>query len=77
MTFRIPAFCELEMSFEEAKDTLTFHGDLLAGLKHVDDMWKSHCECPEYTSDTEFYENWIYEVNAYNVVVETMKPLFV
>ena len=55
MTFRIPAFCELEMSFEEAKDTLTFHGDLLAGLKHVDDMWKSHCECPEYTSDTEFY----------------------
>ena len=77
MTFRIPAFCELEMSFEEAKDTLTFHGDLLAGLKHVDEMWERHCECPEYTSDTEFYENWIYEVNAYNVVVETMKPLFV
>ena len=46
MTFRIPAFCELEMSFEEAKNTLTFHGDLLAGLKHVDDMWKATVSAP-------------------------------
>jgi hypothetical protein len=74
--FRIPAFCELEMSFEEAKNTLTFHGDLLAGLKHVDEMWERHCNDVD-ASDSDFYENWIYEVNAYNVVVETMKPLFV
>ena len=76
MTFRIPAFCELEMNFEEAKNTIAIKGDLLAGLKHVDEMWERHCNDVD-ASDSDFYENWIYEVNAYNVVVETMKPLFV
>ena len=74
--FRIPAFCELEMNFEEAKNTIAIKGDLLAGLKHVDEMWERHCNDDD-ASDSDFYENWIYEVNAYNVVVETMKPLFV
>jgi hypothetical protein len=74
--FRIPAFCELEMNFEEAKNTIAIKGDLLAGLKHVDEMWERHCNDVD-ASDSDFYENWIYEVNAYNVVVETMKPLFV
>jgi hypothetical protein len=73
--FRIPAFCELEMNFEEAKNTIAIKGDLLAGLKHVDEMWERHCNDVD-ASDSDFYENWIYEVNAYNVVVETMKPLF-
>ena len=74
--FRIPAFCELEMNFEEAKNTIAIKGDLLAGMKHVDEMWERHCNDVD-ASDSDFYENWIYEVNAYNVVVETMKPLFV
>ena len=73
--FRIPAFCELEMNFEEAKNTIAIKGDLLAGMKHVDEMWERHCNDVD-ASDSDFYENWIYEVNAYNVVVETMKPLF-
>jgi hypothetical protein len=38
-------------------------------------MWERHCNDVD-ASDSDFYENWIYEVNAYNVVVETMKPLF-
>ena len=74
--FRITAFCELEMNFEEAKNTIAIKGDLLAGMKHVDEMWERHCNDVD-ASDSDFYENWIYEVNAYNVVVETMKPLFV
>jgi hypothetical protein len=73
--FKIPAFCVLDMTFEEAKNTIAIKGDLLAGLDHMNEMWDRHCNDVD-ASDSDFYEDWIYEVNAYNVIFETMKPLF-
>ena len=67
----------MEMTFEEAKATLTTNGSLIEGMEHVDAMWEKHCsDNTIYEDDDDFYEHWVYEVNAYNKVFETMKPLF-
>lgn len=75
--FRIPSFYEETFTFEEAKNTMTAHGrgDLLEGMMAMDRRWEEHCASGE--DDDEFFEHYIYEVNAYNKVFETMKPLFV
>ena len=77
--FRIPEFYKMpKMTFEEAKSVLG--GDLLKGMQHVSDHWDRYCagEASDmYEDDDEFYDTWIYEVNAYNVVYAKMKPLFV
>ncbi len=76
--FKIPNFHKMEMTFEEAKATLTINGSLIDGMEHVDAMWEKHCSDDTiYEDDDDFYEHWVYEVNAYNKVFETMKPLFV
>ena len=75
--FNIPNFHKMEMTFEEAKATLTINGSLIDGMEHVDAMWEKHCSDDTiYEDDDDFYEHWVYEVNAYNKVFETMKPLF-
>ena len=76
--FRIPNFHKMEMTFEEAKGILTINNSLIDGMEHVDAMWEKHCSDDTiYEDDDDFYEHWVYEVNAYNKVFETMKPLFV
>ena len=76
--FRIPDFHKMEMTFEEAKGVLTTNNSLIEGMEHVDAMWEKHCSDETiYEDDDNFYEHWVYEVNAYNKVFETMKPLFV
>ena len=76
--FRIPNFHKMEMTFEEAKGVLTINNSLIDGMEHVDAMWEKHCsDDTVYEDDDDFYEHWVYEVNAYNKVFETMKPLFV
>ena len=76
--FRIPEFHKMEMTFEEAKGVLTIDNSLIDGMEHVDAMWEKHCSDDTiYEDDDDFYEHWVYEVNAYNKVFETMKPLFV
>lgn len=75
--FRIPEFHKMEMTFEEAKGVLTINNSLIDGMEHVDAMWEKHCSDDTiYEDDDDFYEHWVYEVNAYNKVFETMKPLF-
>ena len=76
--FRIPNFHKMEMTFEEAKGVLTTNNSLIEGMEHVDAMWEKHCSDDTiYEDDDDFYDTWVYEVNAYNKVFETMKPLFV
>ena len=76
--FRIPNFHKMEMTFEEAKGVLTTNNSLIEGMEHVDAMWEKHCSDDTiYEDDNDFYDTWVYEVNAYNKVFETMKPLFV
>jgi len=75
--FRIPSFYQDEVTFEEAKNTMTTYGrgDLLEGMMAMDRRWTEHCASSD--EDDTFFETYIYEVNAYNTVFKTMKPLFV
>lgn len=83
--FRIPAYNQMpEMTFDEAKEIMTRHGrgDMLEGMMAMDRVWEEHCAAQrdaddfEDCSDSDFYDNWCWEVNAFNVVFSTMKPLF-
>lgn len=76
--FRIPDFEMMpEMSFDEAVQIMKSRakGDLLEGLQSMDVLWADYIASDDQ-DDAEFYSNWCYEVNAYNVVVENMRPLF-
>ena len=75
--FRIPDFYQSEMTFDEAVKTMTAFGrsDLLQGMQDMDLIWEDHCKSDD--SDDSFFDNWSYEVNAYNVVFENMSKLFV
>ena len=82
--FRIPAFNKFDMTFEEAKVTMTHYGrgDLLEGMMAMDRVWEEHCASYDsadarFDSGSDFYDWYEAEVNAYNKVFETMKPLFV
>ena len=79
--FNVPSFYEMpNMTFEEAKGILKIDGDLLKGMEHINAMWDKYAtgEFEDmYADDDEFFDCWVYEVNAYNVVYKTMKPLFV
>lgn len=82
--FKIPSFYEMPMTFEDAKRALIgLDGkqDLLGAMEAMDARWNEYCkssftETPQYEDDDEFYSTWEYEVNAYNVVYESMAPLF-
>jgi len=78
--FRIPDFHKVEMTFEEAKKTISFNGDLLTGMEQLSDHWDQYATGKLdhlYEDDAHFFEHWESEVNAYNVVYATMQPLFV
>tara|TARA_B100000035_G_scaffold98432_1_gene83500 strand:+ start:590 stop:829 length:240 start_codon:yes stop_codon:yes gene_type:complete len=75
--FRIPEFYQMTMTFDEAK--LTFGGDLLAGMERIREAWDHYASGNAddmYEDDDAFYSVWEHEVNAYNTVYTTMKPLF-
>ena len=77
--FRIPNYFQMNMTWDEAVRIIRGrgNGDLLAGMEEMNDYWNRHAmgQGP-YEDDTEFYEDWIYEVNAYNIVFEGMGQLF-
>ena len=76
--FRIPDFYKMpEMTFEDAKHV--FAGDLLKGMEQIQEHWDRYATGNAddmYEDDNDFFDYWQYEVNAYNVVYSTMKPLF-
>lgn len=72
--FRLPESLELSMSYSEAKAIIG--PDLLGGMKRIEQLWEDHNNGQLYGFDDEFFENYIYEVNAFNVVYQAMRPLF-
>lgn len=77
--FRIPNFYQNDVTFAEAFKTITAfgRGDALEGMKAMDRCWEEHCDgSPRFEDDDEFFENYEYEVNAYNVVFQNMSQLF-
>lgn len=75
--FRIPEFCEVEMSFQEAWNMMTRlgGGDCLTGMKTMDRMWSEYCASDDLNDD-EFFFHWGHEFSAYNIVYEGMSELF-
>ena len=72
--FNIPTFYQQNMDF-----TTVFGGDLLKGMEMIQEHWDRYAtgnSSDMYEDDDEFFATWEYEVNAYNVVYSTMKPLF-
>ena len=79
--FRIPAFYKFEMSTKEATQVLTLYGlgDLLGAMEKMDRNWNEHCTgtgAIVFDSDSDFYEYYEAEVNAYNVIYAEMSKLF-
>ena len=82
--FRIPSFYEEKFCFDDAVSIITGlgRGDLLEGMKALDRVWEEHIascgkEYARFECDDDFYGNYCYEVNAYNVVYKNMRELFV
>ena len=78
--FRIPYFYEMkEMSFDEAWKIMQSRGqgDCLEGMKSMDRLWSEFVNMShEEQDENNFFDNWMYEVNAYNVVFKNMSKLF-
>ena len=78
--FRIPHFYQMDMDYETAKGIISINGDLLKGMEHISEHWDRYAAGESddmYEDDDAFFDMWSHEVNAYNVVYSTMKPLFV
>lgn len=78
--FRIPSFYQMsesEMPFPEAWQIIERRGrgDCLEGMESMNRLWSDYIASDDQDDD-EFFSNWVYEVNAYNVVYEGMSKLF-
>jgi len=74
--FRIPSFYKETVDFKTAWNTITNfgRGDALEGMNAMNRVWEEHCASGN--EDDEFFDNYEYEANAYNVVFENMGKLF-
>lgn len=75
--FRIPDFFQVEMSFDEATNTISrlTQGGLLEGLEYMNQKWDEHCKADD-ADDDDFWGMWCYECSAFNIVFNKMSPLF-
>lgn len=75
--FRIPSYNEMELTFDEAVSIIKSRadGDLLKGMQSMDQLWKDYISSDDQ-DDEQFFDNWQYEVNAYNKVFADMSKLF-
>ena len=77
--FAIPNFYVDTPTFENAVRTVKFqgNGNLLEGMEKIQARWDEYAtgkvDC--FQDDDDFYEHWQYEVNAFNVVFESMSAL--
>ena len=75
--FRIPNYFQIDMTWDEAVRTIKGrgNGNLLDGMEAMNEAWNDHVN-EMLDDDSDFYEHWMYEVNAYNIVFEGMGKLF-
>jgi len=75
--FQIPDFFVDVPTFDEAWDTMTRfgRGDCLEGMNAMNRVWEEYIASDDQDDD-EFFSNWCYEMNAFNVVFEGMGKLF-
>ena len=75
--FRIPNYFQIDMTWDEAVRTIKGlgNGNLLDGMEAMNEAWNDHVN-EMLDDDSDFYEHWMYEVNAFNIVFEGMGQLF-
>jgi hypothetical protein len=76
--FQIPDFYKSEnitLGYAMTAIRQLGHGDVLEGMKRMDNLWALHI-ADELGDDDEFFYNWEYEVNAYNKVYAEMNKVF-
>ena len=74
--FRIPSFYQDAPTFADAFNTMACFGggDALTGMEAMNTAWTDHC-AQLSDEDDDFFDNYGYECNAYNVVFEGMGQL--
>ena len=75
--FRIPNYFQMNMTWDDAVRTMKGrgNGNLLDGMEAMNEAWNDHVN-EMLDDDSDFYDHWMYEVNAFNVVYEGMSKLF-
>ena len=75
--FRIPNYFQMNMTWDDAVRTIKGrgNGNLLDGMEAMNEAWNDHVN-EMLDDDSDFYEHWMYEVNAFNIVFEGMGKLF-
>ena len=75
--FRIPNYFQINMTWDDAVRTIKGrgNGNLLDGMEAMNEAWNDHVN-EMLDDDSDFYDHWMYEVNAYNIVFEGMSKLF-
>ena len=75
--FRIPNYFQMNMTWDDAVRTIKGrgNGNLLDGMEAMNEAWNDHVN-EMLDDDSDFYEHWMYEVNAFNIVFEGMGQLF-
>ena len=76
--FTIPWQYQMDMDLDTAERVLRgAKTTVIDTMENVNSKWELHCSGHDFVvDDDEFFEFWQYEVNAYNVMYEAMKPLF-
>ena len=76
--FNIPWQYQMNMDLDMAEAVLRgANTTVIDAMENVKSKWELHCSGHDFfIDDDEFFEFWQYEVNAYNVMYEAMKPLF-
>jgi hypothetical protein len=75
--FKISDYYKMDMSWDDAVALITGCGcgDLLKGLENMNIIWEDVLD--DYMTEDDFYDQYIYEVNAFNIVYEGMSKLFI
>ena len=77
--FRIPNAYKETINFSQAWDAMISfgRGDALEGMSAMQRVWIEHCESyVRFADDSDFFEHYQYECNAYNRIYNYMSRLF-
>tara|TARA_Y100000114_G_scaffold127375_1_gene123989 strand:- start:6194 stop:6436 length:243 start_codon:yes stop_codon:yes gene_type:complete len=77
MLFIPDFYIDDEMTFDEACQILRTGNSVVTGLMKIQDLWDDYCagKFTVYECDDDFYSEWRYELNAFNIVFAAIQPI--
>ena len=85
--FDIPSEYQMpDMTFKDASNILEINGSVIKGMMNIRKIWEQYVDNPDHTysstsepyeCDDDFYSDWRYELNAYNILIAKLSPIFV